>query len=262
MKFSIILPTYNRAQLLPRAVNSVLEQTYSNWELIIVDDGSTDNTKNVVEKFLSKDQRIKFISYRENRGVNFARNRGIERSTGDVITFLDSDDKFFIYTLAKAEEFIRNYPNFDLYAFSTECEKEKKRLSFVPYDGYTPSYKDVVAGKVEGEFLIFAKRYIFNEFKFYEDLNGFEGLTWWHIIRKFRIIYSTIVLRTYNRTTESLTRVKKKDKKFWMNVQAGMERKLEFFGADLRNWNFLGRGGYLHSLFLLWKSKLLSKLLS
>jgi len=61
MKFSIILPTYNRANLVGRAIESVLRQTYPNWELIIIDDGSTDNTKEVLKKFQKRDDRIKVI---------------------------------------------------------------------------------------------------------------------------------------------------------------------------------------------------------
>ena len=71
--FSIILPTYNRAQLLPTAINSVIGQEYSNWELIVIDDGSTDNTQMVVKKI--DDNRIKYY-YQENQERSIARNNG------------------------------------------------------------------------------------------------------------------------------------------------------------------------------------------
>lgn len=87
--FSIIIPTYNRARFLPKAIESVLGQTYSNWELIIVDDGSTDNTREVVGNY--NDECIKYI-YQENAERSAARNNGIRHANGEYICFLDSDD--------------------------------------------------------------------------------------------------------------------------------------------------------------------------
>jgi glycosyltransferase involved in cell wall biosynthesis len=89
--FSIILPTYNRAHFLPKAIESVLKQTFTDWELIIVDDGSTDNSREVVNSFT--DQRIRYI-YQENQERSAARNNGIERANGEYICFLDSDDYY------------------------------------------------------------------------------------------------------------------------------------------------------------------------
>lgn len=92
MKFSIIIPTFNRATFLPRAIESVLAQTYTDWELIIVDDGSTDNTKDVVSKY--EDNRIRYI-YQQNAERSAARNNGIAKATGDYVCFLDSDNQMF-----------------------------------------------------------------------------------------------------------------------------------------------------------------------
>lgn len=88
---SIITPTYNRAHLLPRMVNSILNQTFKDWELIVVDDGSTDNTAVIIQPYL-KDERIKYIS-KDNSGAAHTRNVGVEHSKREYITFLDSDDE-------------------------------------------------------------------------------------------------------------------------------------------------------------------------
>lgn len=88
---SIIIPTHNRAHLISRAIQSVIDQSYTDWELIIVDDGSTDNTEEVLQPFL-KDERIRYI-IKENSGAAHSRNVGVDLSTGDYITFLDSDDE-------------------------------------------------------------------------------------------------------------------------------------------------------------------------
>ena len=89
--FSIIVPTYNRANMIGKAIESVLDQTYTNWELIIVDDGSTDNTRNIVS--LYNDKRIKYF-YQENSGRSSARNFGIDVTQGDYLSFLDDDDYY------------------------------------------------------------------------------------------------------------------------------------------------------------------------
>ena len=90
---SVVIPTYDRAELLPRAVRSVLAQTYQNMEIIIVDDGSRDNTQEVVKSF--SDPRVRYVRHDTNRGVSAARNTGIKNSRGEFIGLLDSDDEYF-----------------------------------------------------------------------------------------------------------------------------------------------------------------------
>ncbi|GAA0455700.1 glycosyltransferase [Halococcus dombrowskii] len=89
---SVIIPTYNRSDLLPRAIDSVLKQTVDDFELIIVDDCSEDNTSEVVKRY--NDKKIKFISHSKNQGGSAARNTGIKHADGDYIAFLDSDDEW------------------------------------------------------------------------------------------------------------------------------------------------------------------------
>ncbi len=88
---SIIVPIYNVAQYLEKCLNSVLAQTYTNWECILVDDGSTDNSGEICRKFASDDSRFKYY-YKQNGGQSSARNEGLKRANGNYITFLDSDD--------------------------------------------------------------------------------------------------------------------------------------------------------------------------
>lgn len=89
--FSIILPTYNRASFLTRSIGSVIEQSFQDWELIIIDDGSTDHTKEVVNSF--NDPRIQYF-YQENSERSAARNKGIDQANSDWVCFLDSDDEY------------------------------------------------------------------------------------------------------------------------------------------------------------------------
>ena len=91
---SIIIPTYNRADMLDNSINSVRKQTYKNWELIIVDDASTDRTEDVIRKHMAEDARIRYIKNDTNTGANATRNRGIKESSGEYIAFLDDDDRW------------------------------------------------------------------------------------------------------------------------------------------------------------------------
>ena len=119
--FSIIIPTYNRAKLLKVAIQSVIDQTYEDWELIVVDDGSTDETKNIVKGI--KDSRIKYV-YQENKKLSAARNTGVKNSVGKYICFLDDDD----YYLGNHLEAFNNYlsqNNFPLIILRTAFSLKK-----------------------------------------------------------------------------------------------------------------------------------------
>ncbi|PLX70670.1 MAG: hypothetical protein C0602_03940 [Denitrovibrio sp.] len=100
---SVILNNYNYSRYIAEAITSVLEQSYANFELIIVDDGSTDNSKEIIEQFAKKDSRIK-LCFKENGGQASAFNAGYEAAKGDIICFLDSDDYFAPEKLAEIKK--------------------------------------------------------------------------------------------------------------------------------------------------------------
>jgi glycosyltransferase involved in cell wall biosynthesis len=103
-KVSVIIPTFNRAAFLKTAVQSVLKQNYDNFEIIIVDDNSQDNTQAVVKKF--SDERIRYTRHQQNKGVSAARNTAIKASKGEYIAFLDDDDEWVSEKLKKQVEII------------------------------------------------------------------------------------------------------------------------------------------------------------
>lgn len=102
-KVSVIIPTHNRPQLIGRAINSVLVQTFKDFEILVVDDASTDNTRQVVKQI--KDERIILISHQENKGGSAARNTGIKMARGEYIAFLDDDDEWIPTKLEKQMRF-------------------------------------------------------------------------------------------------------------------------------------------------------------
>lgn len=110
VKYSIIMPTYNRGYIISRAIQSVVNQTYRNWELIIVDDGSKDDTEQRVISI--KDERIRFIHYDRNQGANHARNLGMKAAKGQYIAFLDSDNEWHPDYLEKQLVWLENGEKF------------------------------------------------------------------------------------------------------------------------------------------------------
>ena len=104
-KVSIIIPVFNYAFVLEKTLSNLLNQTHENWEAIIVDDGSTDNSREIVAGFVALDQRFKYF-YQENKGVSSARNLGIDQATGDFYQFLDGDD---LLSPAKLEIQLRHF---------------------------------------------------------------------------------------------------------------------------------------------------------
>lgn len=102
---SVIIPSYNSAIFLPEAIDSVISQDYSNWELIIIDDGSTDETASLVSKYLSKDDRISYF-FQTNQKMASARNSGIRLARGKYVAFLDADNIFLPDKLSKQVSFM------------------------------------------------------------------------------------------------------------------------------------------------------------
>jgi len=100
-KVSIILPVYNAAHYLQESIASVIVQSYENWELIIIDDCSKDNSLQIANNNASREKRIKVLKNEKNEGVSFCRNRGIQEATGYYIAFLDSDDIWVANKLEK-----------------------------------------------------------------------------------------------------------------------------------------------------------------
>jgi len=176
--FSIVIPSYNRAALIPHTLNSVLEQTYFSFEIIIVDDGSTDNTHEVIARYLV-DKRVNYYRIvNSERGA--ARNYGVDRAKGDYVTFLDSDDVFLPRHLETAVTRIaeNDYPKVVHLAY--EILHPNGRVDSIPF---LPSPVNVKL--IEGNFLscmgVFLQRDFFLQNRFDEDraLSGSEDYELW-----------------------------------------------------------------------------------
>lgn len=127
---SVVIPTHNREILLKRAINSVINQSYTNLEIIIVSDGSTDNTKSTVENYMNFDSRVKFIDYYPAKGGNVARNIGIKNTTGEYTAFLDDDDEWDKDKIKKQLELINNDKAIGLVYTWANIIFEKENVSY------------------------------------------------------------------------------------------------------------------------------------
>lgn len=174
---SVVIPTHNREQFVGRAIRSVLAQTYTDFELIVVDDGSTDNTAGVVGSF--KDPRIRFVRHEQNRGVSASRNTGIRMSRGEYVAFQDSDDEWLPQKLEKQlEMFARtSLPNLGVVA----CGKirvsadGKKIVGHNIYKMSGQVYEEFLALKLEpGTQVLLVKKACLNGNLFDEELRAHE----------------------------------------------------------------------------------------
>ncbi len=130
---SIIVPAFNAKKYIKETIESVLNQTYKNWELIVVDDGSTDETAEIVQSF--SDDKIILIK-QDNRGVSSARNRGIDKAGGKYITFLDADDVLPPHSLEVRVKYLEDNKNIDLLdgkIFLKDSELKDNVKIYTPY---------------------------------------------------------------------------------------------------------------------------------
>jgi glycosyltransferase involved in cell wall biosynthesis len=137
--FSVVIALYNKAHMIERTLQSVLNQIFTNYEVIIIDDGSTDNGVEVIHQ-LTNDPRIRIISQR-NQGVSVARNRGVKESKFDYIAFLDGDDEWLPNFLYKIKEAIEKFPTAGMYGTSS---LHKDFISGETFDSTIKKYKNKI----------------------------------------------------------------------------------------------------------------------
>jgi glycosyltransferase involved in cell wall biosynthesis len=153
-EFSVIIPTYNRAATLSRAIESVINQTYPAKEILVMDDGSSDNTREVVEGF----PQVRYF-YQENAGVSTARNKGAEIAAGEWLIFLDSDDELMNHTLEKFSNSIKANPTSKVFRCGLILFKNDKEYSYFLSN-------EIFVGQIPGSFAISKT--------FFQGLGGYD----------------------------------------------------------------------------------------
>jgi glycosyltransferase involved in cell wall biosynthesis len=145
-KVSVVTVTFNRQDFIREAIESVLAQSFTNWELIIVDDASTDNTKSVVDEYIAKDSRIRYFKNEKNLGIAKTRNKGLELARGEYIAPLDSDDVWLDKNkLQKQVEFLDINQDYALLGGGImHIDAKSKNIKKVLYPVYDSTIRNII----------------------------------------------------------------------------------------------------------------------
>lgn len=200
---SVIITTYNYANFLPKAIESVLNQTYKNFEIIVIDDGSTDNARSVIkESWL-----VKYF-YQENKGISAARNAGIKKCKGDYIVFLDADDWLETDALEQNLNVIKDKPDIAFvsgnYYFVRAGKSKPEHVSVSVTDQH---YAQLLCNNYIGMLAaVIFRQWVFKEFEYDESLQACEDYDLYlNIARKYPVIHHPKFIATYYFHTAGLS---------------------------------------------------------
>ena len=208
---SIIMPAYNCEKYIGEAIDSVLAQSCRNWELIIIDDGSADNTSSIITEYLQKDSRISLLSNEKNIGVSATRNRGIEFAKGNWIAFLDSDDIWTPYKLEKQIETAQEKNGEFIFTGSAYINEEGK-----PYKGIFEvpekvSYKELRKQNVISCSSVLIKKKFFTNIKMEGDDMHEDYAVWLRILKTGITAYGVnepLLIYRIHRNSKSWNKIK------------------------------------------------------
>lgn len=137
---SVILPTYNHASLLPRAIDSILNQTFKDFELIIINDGSIDETAALLKRYAAQDKRIRILTNKKNKGIAVSLNRGLESARGVYIARMDDDDISLPERFEKQKAFLDTHPEITVVGSERDSDVERNKiLSYIQVPVFHPS---------------------------------------------------------------------------------------------------------------------------
>ena len=202
IRFSVIMPLYNKGAYVEKAIRSVLEQTYPHYELIVVNDGSKDNSAIIAEELLKNVPNVRLIN-QENAGVAVARNNGVTQAKGDYICFLDADDWWNVSFLQEMQQFIKDYPEAGIWGTNYWYVKKGKTHVAVPcetgYINYPKLYAETSVMPLTS-ISVCIKKDIFNE------LGGFpkgiklgeDFLLWTKIALHHKVAFLNKAVAYYN----------------------------------------------------------------
>lgn len=216
MLVSLIIPCYNQAQFLDETLHSVLKQTYENWECILVDDGSTDETETIAKKWVNKDSRF-FYYYKHNEGLSSTRNYGLTHANGSYVQFLDSDDCLEKNKLERSLNVVNSLSNNSkkvvitdykvLFDKTKELHEFKLNPLLLNFDSVLCEWDNLIAIPIHCGFFDIK---FFNEFKFPQEVNSKEDWVMW--VSLFKKGYETFhipePLVIYRKHHESMTMVR------------------------------------------------------
>lgn len=212
--FSVIIPVYNKANYIEETLKSVLEQRFTDYEIIIIDDGSTDSSLEIINHF--SDDRI-CIYAQKNKGVAAARNFGIEKSKGKLIAFLDADDYWFPNHLEEIVKLYHDFPNCGIYCNLYRIKTTNKHFQDISFRGISSKYRGIIKNyfysnkpfRISWTSSLAITKEILKEFNGFNEnvTNGQDIELWTKIGIKYSVVVSNKITAIYNfNTTSSLTK--------------------------------------------------------
>lgn len=204
---SIIVPVYNAEKFIKDTIKTVLDQTYENWELLLVNDCSTDKCVEIIKEYQQKDKRIKLFSNSKNSGAAVSRNKGIEESRGRYIAFLDADDLWEPKKLEKQVSFMQEKDcafSFTGYEFADENGKPNGKKVDVPERlTYRQALRNTIIWTTT---VMFDMGKLSKEDVFMPNVKSEDTACWWKVLKKIDQAYGmTEILSYYRRSAGSLS---------------------------------------------------------
>lgn len=205
---SIIMPTYNNAMVICDSIKSVQEQIYSDWELIIIDDCSIDNTESIIREI--DDSQIRYFKMNKNQGVAKARNKGIQEARGRYLAFLDSDDLWLQGKLLLQIQFMKKYHYAFSYTWYRQFREEANSPGRLIRTKKSVGYKDLLLGNDIGCLTVLLDRLKISKIEMPNDYHE-DYITWLNIMKTGITAYSLpIDLARYRISKKSLSSNKKR----------------------------------------------------
>lgn len=230
---SIIMPAYNCEDFISIAINSVLNQTYQNWELIIIDDCSTDNTSEIVMHFEIIDSRIKLDKLNENSGAAVARNRGVELSNGEYISFLDSDDVWNLEKLSYQLSYMKNNGiNFSCTSYK-KIDQDGKDINIIVEAPRITTYRDLLKNNCGNSTVMYNCKTL-GKFFIPNIKKRNDYVMWLQILKKENYLYGIDkVLCEHRIRSNSLSENKSSLIKYHWQVYTKIEKLSYFYSCYL-----------------------------
>lgn len=222
---TIIVPVYNAEKFIVDTIESILSQTYTNWELILVNDCSTDNSTEIIEKYL-KDKKIKMITNKVNSGAAETRNNGINVSKGRYICFIDADDKWDKEKLEKQINFMNKNDcafSFTSYEFADEnCIPNGKKVIVPDTINYKKALKNTT---IWTSTVMFDMTKLSKEDIYMPNVKSEDTACWWKILKKIDCAYGLKEILSYYRRSEGTLSSNKVEaiKRIW-NLYRNVEK--------------------------------------
>ena len=217
MKYSVIIPLYNKAPYVAKAVNSVLSQTFTDYELIIVDDGSADNSAEIALETIEGRENCHLIK-QENAGVSMARNNGVAVSHGDYLCFLDADDWWAPTFLEEVAKLISEFPEAGIYGTNYTIINETKNKTRVAQIGVEPNFEkgyiNYCQTYAKTMYMPLTSNSVAIPRRVFEQMNGFPAdvklgedfLLWIHVALNYKVAFLNKPLAFYNQDVDTKNR--------------------------------------------------------